>query len=333
MIVVSGGGTGGHLAIAKTLAKELKDRGLEVVFIGSSGGQDKMWFEHDEGFGFKYFLPSSGVVNKSGFQKLSSLINIIKLAFACKRVFKKHGVQKVISVGGYSSAPASIAAILFGKKLYIHEQNAVCGRLNLLLKPFCTKFFSSYSKNPYSYPVSDKFFDSARIRQNLKTILFLGGSQGASFINSLALNLAPNLDKNGIKIIHQCGKKELESVKESYEKLGINATIFDFSKDIQNYMQEADLAISRSGASSLWELCANSLPAIFIPYPYAAKNHQYFNAKFLEELGLAQIYKQGEINTQDFMQNLLNLDLEKMSRGLEKTILKDGSKKIIDEIL
>ncbi|WP_096024244.1 undecaprenyldiphospho-muramoylpentapeptide beta-N-acetylglucosaminyltransferase [Campylobacter lanienae] len=333
MIAITGGGTGGHLAIAKAFANELNSRGIKAIFIGSSSGQDKMWFENSDIFEATYFLNSSGVVNKRGFGRLKSLINILNLAFKCKRIFKFHKVSSVISVGGYSAAPAAFGAIIWGKKLYIHEQNAVIGRLNLILKPFAREFFSSYFEPKFDYPVDEKFFKISRIRKNLNTILFLGGSQGANFINNLALNLAKDLDKNGIKIIHQCGQKDYETIVEKYKELNIKAEVFAFSKDIDLFMSRADFCISRAGASTIWELCAASLPTLFIPFPYAANNHQFYNAKFLNDQNAAMVLKENEIDNKNLLNIIYNLNLEDVSQKLINLLNKNGSKVIIDRIL
>ncbi|WP_096016288.1 undecaprenyldiphospho-muramoylpentapeptide beta-N-acetylglucosaminyltransferase [Campylobacter lanienae] len=333
MIAITGGGTGGHLAIAKAFANELNSRGIKAIFIGSSSGQDKMWFENSDIFEATYFLNSSGVVNKRGFGRLKSLINILNLAFKCKRIFKFHKISSVISVGGYSAAPAAFGAIIWGKKLYIHEQNAVIGRLNLILKPFAREFFSSYFEPKFDYPVDEKFFKISRIRKNLNTILFLGGSQGANFINNLALNLAKDLDKNGIKIIHQCGQKDYETIVEKYKELNIKAEIFAFSKDIDLFMSRADFCISRAGASTIWELCAASLPTLFIPFPYAANNHQFYNAKFLNDQNAAMVLKEDEIDNKNLLNIIYNLNLEDVSQKLINLLNKNGSKVIIDRIL
>ncbi|WP_096017192.1 undecaprenyldiphospho-muramoylpentapeptide beta-N-acetylglucosaminyltransferase [Campylobacter lanienae] len=333
MIAITGGGTGGHLAIAKAFANELNSRGIKAIFIGSSSGQDKMWFENSDIFEATYFLNSSGVVNKRGFGRLKSLINILNLAFKCKRIFKFHKVSSVISVGGYSAAPAAFGAIIWGKKLYIHEQNAVIGRLNLILKPFAREFFSSYFEPKFDYPVDEKFFKISRIRKNLNTILFLGGSQGANFINNLALNLAKDLDKNGIKIIHQCGQKDYETIVEKYKELNIKAEIFAFSKDIDLFMSRADFCISRAGASTIWELCAASLPTLFIPFPYAANNHQFYNAKFLNDQNAAMVLRENEIDNKNLLNIIYNLNLEDISQKLINLLNKNGSKVIIDRIL
>ena len=333
MIAITGGGTGGHLAIAKAFANELNSRGIKAIFIGSSSGQDKMWFENSDIFEATYFLNSSGVVNKRGFGRLKSLINILNLAFKCKKIFKFHKVSSVISVGGYSAAPAAFGAIICGKKLYIHEQNAVIGRLNLILKPFAREFFSSYFEPKFDYPVDEKFFKISRIRKNLNTILFLGGSQGANFINNLALSLAKDLDKNGIKIIHQCGQKDYETIIEKYKELNIKAEVFAFSKDIDLFMSRADFCISRAGASTIWELCAASLPTLFIPFPYAANNHQFYNAKFLNDQNAAMVLKEDEIDSKNLLNIIYNLNLEDISQKLINLLNKNGSKVIIDRIL
>ena len=333
MIAITGGGTGGHLAIAKAFANELNSRGIKAIFIGSSSGQDKMWFENSDIFEATYFLNSSGVVNKRGFGRLKSLINILNLAFKCKKIFKFHKVSSVISVGGYSAAPAAFGAIICGKKLYIHEQNAVIGRLNLILKPFAREFFSSYFEPKFDYPVDEKFFKISKIRKNLNTILFLGGSQGANFINNLALSLAKDLDKNGIKIIHQCGQKDYEIIVEKYKELNIKAEVFAFSKDIDLFMSRADFCISRAGASTIWELCAASLPTLFIPFPYAANNHQFYNAKFLNDQNAAMVLKEDEIDSKNLLNIIYNINLEDISQKLIYLLNKNGSKVIIDRIL
>ena len=337
-IVICGGGTGGHLAVAKALNEELVSRGCRTIFVGSSSGQDKMWFENNAAFGKKFFLPSSGVVNKKGLGKLFSLFNILNLAFKCRKIFKTQGVKAVVSVGGYSAAPAAFAAIISRTPLFIHEQNAVIGNLNKLLKPLAKGFFSSYFKPVFSYPVAERFFSSARLRSELKTVIFLGGSQGAAAINSLALKLAPVFKEKGVKIIHQCGKNALESLQEEYKKLGFSSDeleLFDFDPKIELNMSRADLAISRAGAGTLWELTANALPSVFVPYPYAANNHQVFNAKFLVDQNLAKFcfQKGGEIDA-DEMLNLINeMNIEQISSKLSNQVDNGGARKIADEIL
>jgi len=333
-IAITGGGTGGHLTIAKAIKEELNKRGLKPIYIGSEYGQDRSWFEDDEGFETKYFFNTSGVVNKGKIGKIFSLLNILKYSLKCNSIFKKHSIDAVFSVGGYSAAPASIASIIFKKDLYIHEQNAVIGSLNKLLKPRAKAFFSSYEENSpiKDYPVRDVFFQNARVRDSIKTIIFLGGSQGASAINNFAISIAPTLKEKGIKIIHQSGKRDYEKLKEFYEKNSIDADLFDFTKELENKIKEADFAVSRSGASTMWELVASLLPALFIPYPYAAADHQYHNALFLKEKNLCFLKRENELEN-SIIDEILASDISKMSLGLNSSINQGGAKKIVDYMI
>jgi len=334
-VVVTGGGTGGHLAVAKALTEEFYTHGYKTIFIGSVSGQDRDWFEHDTHIKEAIFLKTAPVVNQGLFGKIKSLFNILKGTNHCLRIFKKHNVTKVISVGGYSAAAASFAAILSRRcNLYIHEQNSVKGVLNKLLSPFAKEVFCSFDKNSVvkDYPVNAKFFENARIRDNeVKTILFIGGSQGAKAINNYALKVAPRLQRSGIKIIHQTGKNDEQRVKKEYEKLGIEADVFGFTKEIEKKMNKADFAVSRAGASTLWELTANALPTLFVPYPYAASDHQYYNAKFLEDKKLAFLRRQNSLSHDDLFK-FMNSDLHKMSKGLVDAIMIDGIVLIVEAI-
>ena len=112
MIAITGGGTGGHLVIAKAIKEELNKRGMKPIYIGSTAGQDKAWFEGDNGFEKTYFLESQGVVNKKGLRKILALYDIMRSAFTCKTILKKYHIRYVFSVGGYSAAPASLVLFL-----------------------------------------------------------------------------------------------------------------------------------------------------------------------------------------------------------------------------
>lgn len=330
---ITGGGTGGHLAIAKALQEALVVRGHEAIFIGSTAGQDRAWFGEKSGFSKSYFLETTGVVNRKGFAKIVALFKILKALFSARNLLKKHHIQAVISVGGFSAAPTSFAAIITGYPLYIHEQNAVEGRLNKVLKSYAKAFFSSYDKKSIvkDYPVNAQLFKTARIRTQIKTIIFLGGSQGAKAINNLALSIAPLLQEKSIKIIHQCGNADFERVQAGYDELGINAHCFAFTKTLAQYLQEADLAVTRAGASTLWEVCANGLPAFFIPYPYAAGDHQFYNARFIVEKELGWCERESD-NLLKQLSYVLDENLEVKSRGLLELSHEGGAEAIIKQI-
>jgi len=314
-IVMTGGGTGGHLAIISAVGGELT--GEKLVYIGSKSGQDRRWFENSGLFESRYFLETRGVVNQGIWGKLYSVGLLVMGIRRAMTILKKHDAKVVFSVGGYSAAPASVAAILLGIPLVIHEQNAVPGTLNRVLKTFARAFVSSFegSSPVRAYPVRSVFFEKARVRRELRTVFFLGGSQGAVAINNLALELAPALKERGICIIHQAGERNIKEVRAVYEKLGIEAEVFGFSDNIPEMMERADFAVARAGASTLWELAANGLPALFIPYPYAAGDHQYYNAKFLADRRLAWVIRENELETVKVL-DLMKEDISVVSRGL-----------------
>ncbi len=334
-IIMTGGGTGGHLAIIKAVKEQfsVSNSSEELIYIGSTKGQDKQWFENDDDFKEKYFFETRGVVNQKGLGKLRSLWMMFQAMLEARKLLKKHNAKVVFSVGGFSSAATAFAAKSMGIPLVIHEQNAALGSLNKLLKPYAKAFISSYlEESPIkAYPIKEIFFENARVRQEVKTIIFLGGSQGAKAINELALSIAPELKNRGIKIIHQAGVNNIEEVKRSYHDLGIDAEVFGFTTKLADYMNEADFAIARAGASTLWELSATALPSLFIPYPYAASDHQFYNAQFLVEKELAWLMREDAIEV-DKVLAMLDEDMETKSKGLMEIVEKDGSYKIAQYI-
>ncbi len=328
-IVMTGGGTGGHLVIIEAIKEHLPYE--DLIYIGSKNGQDKKWFENDGDFRNRYFLNTTGVVNKNVFSKFISLLKIALATKKAIKILKKNNVGVVFSVGGYSSAPAGFAAKVLKIPLIIHEQNAFIGRVNQTLLPYAKYFISSYIEDSpiKAYPTKDEFFQKQRTRRDINCIIFLGGSQGALAINELALKIAPQLKERDIKIIHQAGENNIDFVTKEYQKLGIDAKVFGFTDKLSSHMNEADLAISRSGASTLWELGANALPTIFIPYPHAAGNHQYHNAKFFLDKEMSWIMPQDKIDI-DKIISILDEDLSYKSIKLMGIVEKYASVKIAD---
>jgi UDP-N-acetylglucosamine--N-acetylmuramyl-(pentapeptide) pyrophosphoryl-undecaprenol N-acetylglucosamine transferase len=345
-IVMTGGGTGGHLAIIRAVKEQLVEKSgtdgsgsicgtavPELVYIGSTQGQDRRWFAADEAFSATHFLETRGVVNQRGAGKLLSLWMLFKAFLQARTLLKRYEASVVFSVGGFSSAATVFAAKSMGIPLIIHEQNAAMGALNRLFRPYAAAFISAYlEESPVkAYPVKEIFFEQARVRKTVKTLLFLGGSQGAKAINTLALSMAPELARRGIRILHQAGEKNIEEVSGAYAALGVEAEVFGFTTALADLMQRADFAIARAGASTLWELSATALPALFIPYPYAAGDHQYHNARFLVEQNLAWMMREEEANASKVLA-LLDENLEAKSRGLMACIERGGSRQIAEYI-
>ena len=354
-IVMTGGGTGGHLAIVRAVKEELTGSAQRLassteaggdpmqasesstlgtqrstlIYIGSTQGQDRQWFGEDGDFEAKYFLETKGVVNQRGLGKLGSLWMLFRAFLKARKLLREHQASVVFSVGGFSAAATAFAAKSLRIPLVIHEQNAALGSLNKLLRPAADVFISSYlEESPIrAYPIKQIFFDKARIRDRIQTIIFIGGSQGAVAINTLALELAPALHARGIRIIHQAGERNIEATQKAYEELGIDAEVFGFTTRLAEYMAEADLAIARAGASTLWELAATALPALFVPFPYAASDHQYHNAQFLVTKNLAWLMREEEIDTAKILA-LLDEDISRRSRGLMEITDPNGAHQI-----
>ena len=234
-------------------------------------------------------------------------------------------------MGGFSAAAASFAAIITKTDFYIHEQNSVVGRLNKLTSKYAKEVFSSYleTSKVKDYPISEKFFEYSRIRKEVETIIFLGGSQGARAINDFALKVAPKLKEMNIRIIHQTGKKDFETIQKQYKEMDVDVDVFDFSNELLEKMNQADFSVSRAGASTLWELVALGIPTFFIPYPYAAANHQYHNAKYLLENDLCFLQSEDELDENYFF-SCLDANIEKKSQILLNTIQKNAVKNIVD---
>ncbi|WP_457595813.1 UDP-N-acetylglucosamine--N-acetylmuramyl-(pentapeptide) pyrophosphoryl-undecaprenol N-acetylglucosamine transferase [Hydrogenimonas sp.] len=332
-VLLAGGGTGGHLAIVAALKEALPKLGAGVYYAGSESGQDRSWFGEDDAFAGSLFLPTRGVVNQKALGRLAALGAIAAASVKARRFLRDNRVDGVVSVGGYSAAPAALAAITGGVPLLIHEQNAAPGRLNRLLRPFARRFFSSYEGERVDYPVREAFFAAARPRERVERVVFLGGSQGARAINDLALALAPRLAEAGIGIIHQTGRREWERVKEAYDTMGVAADCFPFHPALHEKIAAADFAISRAGASTLWELAANRLPALFIPYPYAAGDHQYHNARYLAERGAGWVVRQEALTPDLAWERLQHADVAAASSKLAELVRPGGAETLARKIL
>ena len=332
-IVITGGGTGGHLRVAQALGKYFAEQKHAVYYIGSVNGQDIQWFDSADFVKESYFLKTSGVVNKNILGKVFSLGKIGTATLKARKILKKNKVDAVVSVGGFSAAAASFAAVMLGTPFFIHEQNARVGRLNKLLRPFAKEFFSSYNEtSPVPYPVEDEFFSTRHVREEVKKIIFLGGSQGASFINDFALSIAPRLKAMDIKIAHQCGNADFQKLKKEYKKLDIEVELAPFWTDLSSRLSDADMAISRAGASTLWELSANAIPTFYIPYPYAAGDHQYHNAAFLVEQNAAWMRRQKDLKEEEILSILLG-SIKEQSEKLISLVHENGTPIIADKIL
>ncbi|MFB3819901.1 MAG: glycosyltransferase [Candidatus Methylomirabilales bacterium] len=331
MIVLTGGGTGGHLEVARLLRDAFKRKGVPSVFIGTARGQDQRWFPTDGGFDARYFLDTRGVVDRGPAAGLASLGLIVRATATAVRVIRRHAAQAVVNVGSYAAAPASFAAAVRRVPLFIHEPSARVSPLSRLLRPYAAGVFSSYDPaSPVTaFPVDDRFFDLARPRTEVRRLLFLGGSHGARSLNDFALAVAPALRDRGIALAHQTGEADFARVSSGYARLGIPADVFPFDRAMAGRMAAADLAVSRSGGGTLWELVANGLPTLFVPFPHAARDHQYHNARFFVDRGLAFVARQADLDL-DTLLAAMRADVLAMSLRLMAVNPPGGAEQIAD---
>ncbi len=300
-IIIAGGKTGGHLfpgiAIAQALLRLEPDTG--ILFVGTDTPFEKQTLKQ---YGFDHkSIQVTGIKGKSIFSKAMALIKIPVSMVQVAWIFKSFKPNLVIGVGGYSSGPVVLAAWLFRIPGVIQEQNSIPGITNRLLAPFCRCIFTSFKETQGLSERETVLFTGNPIRRvegavpetNLDpdgrfTLLVTGGSQGAASINRAfvdALNLLENRDR--YFIIHQTGKTQEAEVQKAYSDLGIKAEVRAFFQDMPSLQAMADLVICRAGAGTLSEITAQGKPSILIPYPYAADDHQRFNAQAMADQGAA----------------------------------------------
>ena len=334
MIVLTGGGTGGHLEVARLLKEALRARRVAPIFIGTARGQDQRWFGNDDGFSARYFLNTRGVVDRGSAGAVVSLALIARAAVTAAGILKHSAAKAVVDVGSYAAAPASLAAVIRRIPLFIHEPSAVVSPLNRLLRPYAAGFFSSYGDaSPVpDFPVDRAFFDLARPRTRVGRIVFLGGSQGARFINDFALEVAPTLRRMGVAITHQTGEADFSRVQAGYQALHVEVDTFAFDRAMAPRMASADFAVSRAGGGTVWELAANGLPALFVPFPHAARDHQYRNGRFFADRRLGFVARQPELDL-DRLLSALRCDLHTISTGLMALNKPGGAERIAEYVL
>ena len=294
-LIVTGGGTGGHLfpGIALAAAMQQKIAGTKVMFIGTARLLDQQALA---GLGFTVqSLACGGVKGMSVPQKLWSLLQLPSAVFEARRMMQAFKPDLVFGVGGYVTGPVLVAARSLGVKTGIHEQNSVPGLANRLAGLLAHKICISLPCEPpfppaktvlTGNPVRQAILDAAARKtsrtQGAPTLLVLGGSQGAHRVNLLVVEAMRHLAarQEPVRIIHQTGTADEALVRERYRELGIQAEVSAFIKDMAATYRQADFVVSRAGATTLAELAVMGLPALLIPYPFAADNHQVTNGKY-----------------------------------------------------
>ena len=307
-VAIACGGTGGHLFPGMAVAEQLQKRNCAVALIISPKDVDQQAVKSARDMEI-VTLPAVGLQNRNYFSFAGSFV---KSLFTARRIFGKRRPAAVLAMGGFTSAPPIWVGKDFGARTFLHESNTIPGRANRLLARFVDEAFVGFPETVVRLrapkvtmtgtPVRSRFQprDPAACRtalgleSNRPVVLIMGGSQGASGINEIILSALPALGERAKnwQWLHLTGVNDFEKVKTAYDARGLRAVIKPFLAEMDLALGAATVAVSRAGASSLAEIAALRLPSLLIPYPAAAENHQFYNARALEKTGAARLLEQ-----------------------------------------
>lgn len=342
-VFIAGGGTGGHFYPALALAEYLKNREYKIYYFGTQNGiEGRKKFLAD-----KIYLFDLKAVRVKGFlKKIKGIFSLLNASFKIYKILKKEKPDFAICFGGYTSVPLGLASFFSGTRLYIHEQNSIPSYTNKLLSIFAKKIFITFKTTEKYFPKNKTYLTGLPIRKSLKeklaiskeearkqlnlpldktVALIFGGSQGAVKINSIVISLAEKF--KDILFIHIQGKHKVENYKKTD-----NIIVFDYFDDIGLLYKACDIVISRSGSATVNEILAFGKKAIFIPFPYAASNHQYHNVKWLEEKGLCKILLENSIERLTaFLEEFLKKHINE--KEMQKLAILNAEEKIYNLII
>jgi UDP-N-acetylglucosamine--N-acetylmuramyl-(pentapeptide) pyrophosphoryl-undecaprenol N-acetylglucosamine transferase len=298
--ILAGGGTGGHVIPALAIAQELKTHyGAEVLFIGTARGIENRLVP---AAGFPLRLVQVGALNKVSLKtRLKTLFDLPRAVWDARRMLAEFRPDVVIGVGGYASGPAMLAAVLKRIPTLAFEPNVVPGFANRVVARMVSAAAVHFEETARYFPhatvtgvpVREAFFKIAGkpTTGGQPTLLVFGGSQGANAINQAMIQCLPELVRQvpSIHIIHQTGERGYDAAHTAYQQAGSSAEVYPFIADMPAFFARADLILCRSGASTVAEITAAGKPAVFVPFPRAADDHQRINAQALERAGAAVV--------------------------------------------
>jgi len=316
-VVIAGGGTGGHLFPGIAIAQEFLAKNAEnnVLFVGT-GKPFEISILLETGFAHKC-ITAEGFKGRGVWNQIVSISKVPKGIIESILILKGFKPHIVIGVGGYSAGPLVMGAWLLGIKIVLHEQNILPGITNRILSRFADRVYVSFAETIMGVtpknirftgnPVRKEIVQCAETLKNTDvkapkkekkfTILILGGSQGAHSINMALLEALEYLEKReNIFFVHQTGAQDETQVKRKYDEYGIESDTRAFFKDMACQYQRADLIICRAGATTVAEIKAIGKGVIFIPFPFAADDHQVLNARSLEKAGAAEMILEKDLS-------------------------------------
>ena len=356
-VVISAGGTGGHIYPALAIINKIKEKepNSEFLYIGTHNRMEKD------------IVPKYGIPFKSieiyGFNRKNLLKNfktikcLISAKSKCKKIIKEFDPDIVIGVGGYVTAPVIMAAHSLKIKTFIHEQNTVAGKANLTLSKIVDLIGVSFKSSIKEFPKNKTIFtgnpcmeDAVKkdamdkkelgLTKNIKLVLFVMGSLGSSKVNNFLVNSMDLFKDKDYEILFVTGKNDYEEI--SKKKFSKNVKVVPYVENMTRIMKNTDLIVTRAGASTLSEIIALKIPSILIPSPYVPNNHQYINSMDLVNEDAAVLFEEKNLDSKELVNkidNILNDDkkIKQMKKNLEglyidgsATIIYDNIKKLID---
>jgi UDP-N-acetylglucosamine--N-acetylmuramyl-(pentapeptide) pyrophosphoryl-undecaprenol N-acetylglucosamine transferase len=324
-IVISAGGTGGHIFPAQSLAAELAKRGRKIVLMTDPRGQN-----YTQAFPTAEIatVPSATFAGRGFFGKAAALVTLGRGAMRAYRLLGKIKPGCVVGFGGYPSLPGLVAASQRGIPTLIHEQNAILGRVNRFLAPRVTAIAATFpamervpkgceikisvTGNPVRDSVlalTDLAYVGPQPSERFRLLVF-GGSQGARVFSQMlpkALGALPDALKSRVRIEQQCRPEDIETVRADYAGLGIQADLATFFSDMGERLTKAHLVVCRAGASTVTELLALGRPALLVPYPYAMDDHQTANGRILAQAGAAISLVEKDLSPQKLAETIVQL--------------------------
>ncbi len=317
-VLVIAGGTGGHIFPALAVAELLKAEGIEIFWLGSEIGLEKNLIP-------KYFplifIHAQRLRGKGLITYLKAPWQLLKSLWQAYKAIKTIKPEVALAMGGFVSAPGGLAAKLAGVPLVIHEQNAIAGYTNRLLAKFANAVLAAYPGvfanttgasvigNPVRMEIHQIPAPHSRVRGSAEPlrILVLGGSQGARALNRFMVKFLQEFaHPQQLEIRHQTGRNDYEEVTQAYSRLELKAHAQAFIENMAEAYAWADLLICRAGALTVAEVAAAGVASILVPFPAAVDDHQWHNARVLEQAGAAIILRENELNVPKMSELVIN---------------------------
>ncbi|HEY8152631.1 MAG TPA: undecaprenyldiphospho-muramoylpentapeptide beta-N-acetylglucosaminyltransferase [Myxococcota bacterium] len=352
--VVAGGGTGGHVTPALALAERIAARGDEVLLLGTERGLEKRLVPEA---GFELLtLPARQLMGKGMASRLAAAPALAMACASAWRMLGRRRVDLVISVGGYASVPAVVAAAARRLPIAVVEPNAVPGRANRAASRLAARIFVQFEEAAAAIAASGgggrvrtagiplraaliSAFAAAPPRRAAAPpwrLLVFGGSQGATQLNDAMLEAIPALAGIPLEIFHQTGAADRDRVAAGYARAGVRAEVATFEPEMPRRYRWADVALCRAGALTVAELCLAALPSVLVPYPHAADDHQRANARALARVGAARVLEPATLSGTQMAGVLRELfagpgELSRMSAAAGKRAQPDAAERIVAE--